>query len=323
MSPLPNKPHQIPTAICCVSVRCSSKAVCTANEAANFLKACNVIIRNCTPLYLDFQPIPSVIAKDHLLRTQILNTSYPSLLTHKSAHFTILSMTCILCRFLYIVYWRCAEILMTFASFLRRSRGSTDSCGRNIKSICDSHVRNLNQFLREQNVVGILGVLNGTPLTPDVLRLVCEKLQSETFSQLPTPTIDDDEPLFDELFAILFLCSLSRSNVPVCWPWIYESLVLGDPNPYITLPSVGNILLGLFKDFMHMFECIFQDRIFETLKLLQPRLHMLPSNRRGQTLGFDTGLLYAVSIAPYGWTLLLLIFHLKISSLEWLTVAWA
>ena len=55
---------------------------------------------------------------------------------------------------------------------------------------------------------------------------------------------------------------------------------------------------------MHMFECIFQDRIFETLKLLQPRLHMLPSNRRGQTLGFDTGLLYAVSIAPYGWTLL-------------------
>ena len=31
---------------------------------------------------------------------------------------------------------------------------------------------------------------------------------------------------------------------------------------------------------------------------------MLSSNQRGQTLGFDTGLLYAVSIAPSGRTLL-------------------
>ena len=64
------------------SVRCSSKAVCTANEAVDFLKARNVIIRNCTPfVYLDLQPIPPVIAKDHLLQTPILTTPYPSLLT--------------------------------------------------------------------------------------------------------------------------------------------------------------------------------------------------------------------------------------------------
>ena len=193
---------------------------------------------------------------------------------------------------------------MTFASYLRASRGPADSSGRSASIFCDSHMSKVNQFLRRVNVVGILGVLNDTPLTLDVLRLVSKKLRSESISQLPNPTVDDGGILFDELFAILFLCSLSRCNMPVCWPRICKTLVLGDPNSGVTSVSVGNFLLGLFRNYMHMFECISQDRVLETLQLLQPRLHMLSSNHRSQSLGFDTGLLHAVSIAPSGWSLL-------------------
>ena len=169
--------------------------------------------------------------------------------------------------------------------------------------LCDLHISKGRHFLA-YDASGILNGLKDMPLTLDFLRLVSAKLRSVLLSHLPTYAHDDNGVSSDDHFAILFLCSFSRSNLSACWPRICKTLILRDPSLSRALPSDGNILSGLYENYMHIFDLISGNRLLEVLQLLQPLSEMISSSRRSHSLGFDTSLLQAVSMAPSGWSLL-------------------